>query len=66
MLYKQENDHYITPHLLIIVIVVFLFLLVFILIVVVIVGLLLCLGRGFSCRPRADLGLLAVRSNILW
>lgn len=68
MLYKQENDHYITPHLLIIVVVVvFLFLLVFIIVVVVvIVGLLLCLGRGFPCRPRAPLGLLAVRSNVLW
>lgn len=67
MLYKQENDHYTTPHLLIIIIVVvFLFLLVFIIIVVIVVGLLLCLGRGFSCRPRAPLGLLAVRSNVLW
>lgn len=67
MLYKQENDHYITPHLLIVVvIVVVLFLLVFV--VVVIVGgrgLLLGLGRGLSRRPRAPLGLLAVRGDVL-
>lgn len=67
MLYKQENDHYITPHLLIVVVViVVLFLLVFVLIIVVIVSLLFYLGRGFSCRPRAPLGLLAVRSDVLW
>lgn len=67
MLYKQENDHYITRHLLIIIIVVVvIFLLIFVVIVVVIIGFLFCLGRGFSCRPRAPLGLLAVRSNVLW
>lgn len=67
MLYKQENDHYITRHLLVIIIVVIvLLLLVFIIVVVVIVGFLFCLGGGFSCRPGAPLGLLAVRSNILW
>lgn len=66
MLYKQENDHYITRRLLIIIVIVVVFLLLVIVIIVVIVGFLFRLGRGFSCRPRAPLGLLAIRSNVLW
>lgn len=66
MLYKQENDHYITRHLLVVIIIIIVvFLLVFVVIVVVIVGFLFRLGWGFPCRPRAPLGLLTIRSNVL-